>query len=171
MPAFYRRRLLSADSAGDGVLKAAVKSSGAMRADSSRSSDSTAGDGGDGGGLAAHERKAGPAGRSRRSSFQHSGSDDDPTVLMCGCLGPTGAATLLHALFPCTVPCATCWPNGISEATSMLVPSERGCVTSADAPHCCEGILRGFTLPIVEAKILLCPACPPSRVRLFGQTR
>ena len=127
MPAFFPRRLLSADSACDGELKAAVKS-GAMRADSSRSSDSTAGDsGGDNGGFARSDRKATTAGRSRPSSFQHSAWDEDPTVLMCGCLGPTGVATLYRDLLPGMVACAI--PCSAGFAINMLAPSERGCAS------------------------------------------
>ena len=103
MTLFHRKRLLSSDSARDGELRAALKTDGAMRADSSRSSDSTAGDAGDGGGGGLATNHGGvptPAGGSRDTSSQHSASDEDPTILMCGCLGPAGEASLLRHMIP-----------------------------------------------------------------------
>ncbi len=87
MPAQLRSRLLSSDSAHDGSVAMKDDPAG-MRADSSRSSDGTASGGG---GLSGDGGATTPARWSRQGSSQHSASDEDPTVLMCGCLGPTGA--------------------------------------------------------------------------------
>ncbi len=113
-----------------------------MRADSSRSSDSTAGDGGgDCGDFSANASKATPAGRARRSSFQqHSGSDDDPTVLMCGCLGPTGVATLFHDLLLRMVPCTTSYSTGVTG--TVLAPTERRCFASVLGPAAAKHAAR-----------------------------
>ena len=155
MTLLAQRRLLSADSAADGELKAALKADGAMRADSSRSSDSTAGDAGDGGGLAANGGGAAmPASRSRQTGYQHSASDEDPTVLMCGCFGPTGMRPLLLRLvslamlsWATLIFMGICWgpcmperqsiasANAAKHAASLQTANAAGGTTMSCMPH------------------------------------